>query len=158
MKLVMTLLVRDEQDILRDNLDFHLSRGVDFVLATDNRSVDETPSILAEYAQKGVLEYRSERADNFNQHEWVTRMAREAYAEHRADWVINSDADEFWWPLAGNLKEALRSVPEQCDLVKVHRHNFVPVETTNAPFFRRMIYRQRQSLNPLGRPLPPKVT
>ena len=29
MKLVMTLLVRDEEDIVADNLDFHLAQGVD---------------------------------------------------------------------------------------------------------------------------------
>jgi hypothetical protein len=38
MKLVMTLLVRDEQDILADNLDFHLAQGVDEVIVTDNGS------------------------------------------------------------------------------------------------------------------------
>ena len=42
MKLVMTLLVRDEEDILDANLRFHLDRGVDLVLVTDNGSVDGT--------------------------------------------------------------------------------------------------------------------
>ena len=32
MKLVMTLLVRDEEDIVRENLDFHLAQGVDQVI------------------------------------------------------------------------------------------------------------------------------
>ena len=42
MKLVMTLLVRDEQDIVRENLDFHLAQGVDQVIVTDNGSEDAT--------------------------------------------------------------------------------------------------------------------
>ncbi len=38
MKLVMTLLLRDEEDIVRENLDFHLAQGVDRVIVTDNGS------------------------------------------------------------------------------------------------------------------------
>ena len=40
MKLVMTLLVRDEDDIIASNIDFHLNRGVDFIIAMDNLSVE----------------------------------------------------------------------------------------------------------------------
>ena len=34
----MTLLARDEVDIVAPWLDFHLNAGADFVVATDNRS------------------------------------------------------------------------------------------------------------------------
>ncbi|HEY8764567.1 MAG TPA: glycosyltransferase family 2 protein [Solirubrobacteraceae bacterium] len=53
MKLVMTLLVRDEEDILRENLDFHLAAGVDEVILMDNRSVDGTAAIAREYERAG---------------------------------------------------------------------------------------------------------
>ena len=55
MKLVMTLLVRDEEDILDAQIAFQLNSGVDFVIATDNRSEDGTAEILESYARQGVL-------------------------------------------------------------------------------------------------------
>lgn len=157
MKLVMTLLVRDEEDIVRENIDYHLSQGVDFFIATDNRSEDRTASILKSYEARGLLHYIYEGDDDYNQHAWVTRMARLAHVVHGADWVINNDADEFWWPGVGNLHETFASLPADVNILRARRHNFIAVEQSELPFYHRMIYRDRVSLNPLGRPLPPKV-
>ena len=107
MKLVMTLLLRDEEDIVRENLDFHLAQGVDRVIVTDNGSEDATVEILREYEARGVVRLLLEPADDYSQGRWVTRMARLAAAEG-ADWVINNDADEFWWPRSGTLAVDLR--------------------------------------------------
>ena len=38
MKLVQTLVVRDEADIVDDQIAYHLNAGVDFVIATDHQS------------------------------------------------------------------------------------------------------------------------
>src|SRR5262245_15603831 len=156
MRIVMTLLVRNEEDIVGANIAYHLSQGVDFIIATDNRSEDETAKILQWYARQGVLRYIYEEADDYSQGIWVTRMARLAHAEHYADWVINNDADEFWWPARGSLHAVLQQMPMYVDRVEVQRHNFVAVETAD-PFFASMVYRETRSLNALGQPLPPKV-
>ena len=157
MNLIMTLRVRDEQDIIRENIEFHLAQGVDFFIVTDNRSVDATKDILKEYESMGVLRYIYEGSDDYNQHAWVTRMARMAYSEYGADWVINNDADEFWWPLQGSLKEVFENLTRDTNTVKAYRHNFVVVEDSDEPFWSRMVYREKESLNALGMPLPPKV-
>ena len=160
MKLVMTLLVRDEQDIIRANVDFHLSQGVDFVLATDNRSVDGTPAILEEYQKRGLLRLIDEPRDDYSQSEWVTRMARMAAVEHGADWVINNDADEFWWPEAGNLKDQLAAVPADVMAIQVQRFNFPDLGDStggNPPFYERLTIRDARSVNSLGQPLSTKT-
>lgn len=157
MKLVMTLLVRDEEDVLRANIEFHLAQGVDFFLVTDNKSEDTTPDIIREYEAAGVARYIYEDDDDYNQAAWVTRMARLAAAEYKADWVINNDADEFWWPRKGNLKTAFAAVPDQYNIVVGQRHDFVPLSEEQGSFFDDMVYRKKVSLNTIGKPLPPKV-
>ena len=98
MRLVMTVAARDEADIIDAQLAFHLNAGVDFVIATDHGSTDGTTEIFQRVRARGVL--GADRGDwpDYPQSEWVTRMARLAATKHGADWVINSDADEFWWP------------------------------------------------------------
>jgi hypothetical protein len=156
MKLVMTLLVRDEEDIVRANLDFHLAQGVDQVIVTDNGSEDATAEILREYETQGVLRLLFETSDDYSQGRWVTRMARMAAAEG-ADWVINNDADEFWWPRNGSLKTVFEQLGDQVGMLVAHRENFVPRPEDGRPFWERMTLRERESLNPLGKPLPPKL-
>ena len=156
MRLVMTLVVRDEADVLRENIDYHLRQGVDHVLVTDHRSADATPDILDDYVRQGVARVFREEAETSEQAVWVTRMARLAATEYGADWVINSDADEFWWPVAGTLKDMLGAVPETYGAVAVPARNFVPREGSDA-FWRRMVIREARSRNLVGDPLEPKA-
>jgi glycosyltransferase involved in cell wall biosynthesis len=156
-KLVMTLLVRDEQDILRENIEFHLAQGVDKVIVTDNASTDSTPDIVREYERRGLARLILEPSDDYAQGKWVTRMARLAAAEEGADWVINNDADEFWWPRQGDLRSAFESVPDEVGVVVCKRVNFVPRAEDERPFWQRMTVREVESFNDFGRPLPPKA-
>ena len=158
MKLLLTLLVRDEIDIIRSNLDYHLNKGIDFIIATDNGSVDGTREVLKEYEKTGHLKYIYEPHYDYSQDIWVTRMARVACTQYRADWVINADADEFFVSKPATLKDALDKVPRDINVVRVERHDFVPFERPCLhPPPTEMIYRKRQSLNIKGKPLPPKV-
>jgi hypothetical protein len=157
MKLVMTLLVRDEQDILRENLDFHLARGVDEILLMDNISVDQTADIAREYQRAGCLHYTFQPQDDYSQGRWVTEMARRAIHQFHADWVINSDADEFWWPHVGSIKDSLASIRADAIAASVKRTNFVARVDSGEPFWRRMNVRCVASVNALGQSLPGKL-
>jgi Glycosyl transferase family 2 len=156
-KLVLTLLVRDEADIVESTIAYHLARGVDFVIVTDNGSVDGTRELVLPFVGAGEARLLDEPADDYSQARWVTRMARLAATDHGADWVVHADADEFWWPEGGDLKEAFAAVPPDCAVVHAPRENFPPSpEAGDEPFFERMILRDSRSVNPVGEPLPPK--
>jgi hypothetical protein len=137
----MTLLVRDEADIVDAQIAFHLSTGVDFVVATDNRSEDETTDVLERYEADGVLHLIREAGDDLRQTEWVTRMARLAATEFDADWIINTDADEFWWPRGESLKDLFAAVPERYGVVRGAWRNFVPRPDGTGFFAERMTVR-----------------
>jgi hypothetical protein len=160
MKVVMTLLVRDEDDIVEANLAYHLHRGVDFVIATDNGSRDGTRAILERYADAGVLQLIDEPGDDYSQHRWVTRMARLAATQHGADWVVHNDADQFWWPEQGSLKDVLAAVPPEYGVLRAAKCNFVARrEVGDSAFFadalcfREVLPESRAGTTSTGRPV-----
>src|SRR5438045_3328881 len=118
----MTLLVQDNEDLIATNITYHLSRGIDHVIVTDNRSTDATRAIVERLATGGNITLLDEAGNDFRQAAWVTRMARCA-ADMGASWVIHGDADELWWPIEGDLKTTLERVPSEWGSLIVPRSN-----------------------------------
>lgn len=76
-KLFMTLLVKNEEGMLEENLQFHKAMGVDGFIITDNNSTDSTPDIIRKYKQKGwIKEVIEEKATNYEQKDWVDRFGK----------------------------------------------------------------------------------
>jgi hypothetical protein len=142
MKLVETLVVRDEADIIDAQISYHLNAGVDFVLATDHQSRDGTTEILESYARQGYLRRLPEQGE-VREQAWRTDMARLAAIEHGADWVMAADADEFWVPREGTIKEILAAVPPRFGTAGGVICHFVPRPDDGAPFAERMTVRLR---------------
>jgi len=150
----MTLVVRDEAEIIADQLDYHLAAGVHFVIVTDHRSSDGTREILERYERKGVLELIREDGEYLQQGAWQTRMARLAAVSQDADWIITSDADEFWWPRGESIQESLAAVPDAFGVVRASTQNFVPLLEDSGWFAERMIFRLASSA-PINDPATP---
>jgi len=140
-RIVMTLLCRDEEDIVGYNIAYHLAQGIDFVIATDNASRDRTPLLLERFARQGKLHLIREPSLTHDQGVWVTRMARMAAKRFDADWVINNDADEFWLSREGTVREALQSISREVESLAVPPFDMVPPRESGAPFFESMVTR-----------------
>ncbi|MDD2724970.1 MAG: glycosyltransferase family 2 protein [Methylovulum sp.] len=123
-RLVMTLLVRNEADVIEGNLRFHLDHGVDFIVVTDNGSSDGTTEILEEYAKKGVVHLIHESSRIFQQCTWVNNMGALAYSAFAADMIFHADADELWHPASGSLKTELY-LNSQVDVLSVPVRNML---------------------------------
>lgn len=123
-RLIMTLLVKNEESMLEENLLFHKAMGVDSFIITDNNSTDSTPEIIQKYKQKGwIKEVIEEKATDYEQKEWVDRMIWKAKTVYKADWIINADADELWYSPSGNIKTELSETHANvlnCDMRSVY--------------------------------------
>jgi hypothetical protein len=147
MRLAMTLLVRNEADIIEANLRYHRAQGVDLFVVADNGSTDGTLEILERYERAGLVKLqRFPGTVNEAWSEGRTQLGRRTH-ELGADWVIHNDGDEFWWPLTGNLKETLAAIPDRFGMVVAPRTEFV-ARPGEAPFPDRLTFREARSLRP----------
>ncbi|MDE7166828.1 MAG: glycosyltransferase family 2 protein [Bacteroidaceae bacterium] len=131
-RVIMTLLVKNEEDKLEANLLFHHAMGVDGFIVTDNHSTDGTMAILQRYRELGwILEIIEEPSTGYEQKKWVDRMVMQAIGKYGANWIINADADELWYAPSGSLKTEL----SRCDkrIMKCRACGMYPQE--DAPFY-----------------------
>jgi hypothetical protein len=152
-RLAMTLMVRDEADIVGAMIDHHLAQGVDTVIVTDNGSVDGTTELLEAYAADGRIVLHHDPEHRKQQAVTVTRMAREAATEHGADWVVNADADEFWLPRSDGLTlaDAFAGIPKRIQAFDVPVHDMIGPAALAGTGLQRLVYRDLRSTEALQR-------
>jgi hypothetical protein len=146
-KVVMTLMVRDEADIVGAMLEHHRREGIDHVVVTDNGSVDETAEILARFAAEGFATVWFDPVHRKQQFATVTRMARYAATELGADWVLNADADEFWVATApgSRVRDALTSLESVGPYARVRVVNLTGAPARSGTGLQRLRYRDERS-------------
>lgn len=147
MTLALTMMVRDEADIIETMLEFHLAQGVDVVLVTDNGSEDGTREILERYAADGRVQLAHEPVQKKQQGQLVTNMARRAHTEFGADWVINADADEFLRPVdpSTTLGEVFAQLPRSLGAFTVPVVNLVGPPAWSGSGTSRLLWRDHRS-------------
>jgi len=130
-RLIMTILVKNEIDIIESNIRTHAELGVDGFVIMDNNSTDGTRELLSKLQKEFEIIIVDERGI-YRQSRFMMRLAKIAKERLRANWVINNDADEFWLPKnSKNLKENLNF---NGSVLTVHRYNMILEE--KKPFFK----------------------
>jgi glycosyltransferase involved in cell wall biosynthesis len=132
-RLAMTILVKNEADIIEDNIRVHAALGVDCFAVMDNGSTDGTREILARLAGEYDLHIIDQAEQSYRQRQWMTQLAHYARSRLHADWVISNDADEFWIPREGSLKADL---DRKGSVISVQRYNMALGEESRDPGYR----------------------
>jgi hypothetical protein len=140
MKLAMTLVCGDEAPVVDAQIAFHLHAGVDLIVA-DSSLEDGVADVLEAYASEGYVHLVRAPADDVPPLERARRLVRLAATELRADWVVNSDRGEFWWPRGGTLEEVLAAIPKRFGVVSALPRSFVPQPDDGSFFADRLTVR-----------------
>ena len=123
--IAMLMLVRDEKDIIRESMEFHLRFGIENFVVTDNGSVDGTRDILSDLKRelgKGLV-IIDDAEPAHRQIDRVKRMIEVSKRTFRPRWIISSDADEFWYPVNGNYHSEF---DRRKNILSCFWHNFLP--------------------------------
>lgn len=151
MRLAMTMMVRDEADIVVPMIEYHLHAGVDVFLITDNGSVDGTRDLLSSYESDDRVVVIDDPVHDKNQSQKVTAMARRAADEFGADWVINADADEFFVPRNRSLalRDLFEAMPRAIGSATVSVVDMTGVPAKHGAGIGRLDYRDERPLDRL---------
>lgn len=131
-RLLMTLVCKDEIDIIESNIRFHIAMGIDGIIVTDNGSTDGTRERLQKLKQEGlILEIIDEKKVGHLHSIFVNKMMNIAIHKYKADWVINADADEFYFSKTLNLKDQLPPRNSNINVLKIYSNWVFPLEEQN---------------------------
>ena len=118
--------VKDEVELIDESIAHLRAIGVDYIMVCDMSSTDGTAEKLEKHRSDDLsiltltndaIGHRTKEEDGWYDH------AFRRYSNAPADWVLFLDADEFWLPASGNLKDC--EALQVADALLVERRNVV---------------------------------
>ncbi len=138
MKLLMLMVVRNEEELIEKNIRFHHAMGVDGFMVINHNSTDKTTEILEKLFREGIVIDLYGADTEVHQHSiWVNTMVARAVRHHKADWIMHADADEFYYSKSLNLKKSI-SLQPNANVLWMNGHQFFPDDREdffNCPYF-----------------------
>lgn len=148
MTTVAISLVKNEADILPWTLR-HMLTQVNHVIVADNMSTDATREDLDNLARAfpELLTVVDDLEPGYYQSAKTTMLARKAFAEHGAEWIMPFDADEFVYSPFGLIKDVLEEQSQNVHVAVSTLYNHVTSDGDDPEIkspLRRIGWRSRQ--------------
>lgn len=132
-KVAAILGVVDEVELVGHCIANLRNIGVDHIMVADFGSVDGTLDVLSSYkgdSDVAVYHYPISKAGKLESLDFLTLAYREAMEKQQPDLLLLLDADEFWIPASGNIRDT-RNIPAGKPL-RVPRYN-IPMVLGTSP-------------------------
>lgn len=142
-------MVRNEADIIRANILYHLWLGFDRILVADNGSTDGTEEILREISERDTRVRWNQDHGSFLPSRIATGLARQAY-EEGADWVAPVDADEFWYARERDFRTLLEE--SSAGVLQARVVNFIQRRNQRRSSPEALLHMTRRVEEPVGPP------
>ncbi len=139
-------MIRNEVDLVRLNVLYHLSLGIDRMLIVDNGSTDGTGEVLRQLGGQDSRVRWTYDPGPYRQTEIMTGLAREAYREG-ADWIVQIDADEFWHAPAGDFRKVLET--SEAGVLAARTPNFIQHRGQKRSSPDALLYMTRRCASPV---------
>lgn len=148
--IVLLLTTKNEADVLRLNLEHHLSWGIDHVVVCDNESTDDTADVVASFG---------DAATRLVFHDFAVRQKirmrglEQVKARYPGEvvWAGVSDTDEFHWAPGVTLPDLLAPAPADVVCATFHQKLYLPTEldAETGPVYARQLHRTTGPDSPL---------
>jgi Glycosyl transferase family 2 len=144
MTVVGISMVKNEEDVIVPVIQ-HMLTQVDHVLVADNLSTDNTRILLEQmrYGSDRLTIVTDSEAAYFQSRK-MTNLAKVAWQEFEADWIVPFDADEWWYAPDGRSIAEVLPETDEATIYSVPLYDFVPTVDTlyHADPFYRLQYRK----------------
>lgn len=158
--IALVTMVKDEEDIIYENLVWHFCVGFRKFVIVDNNSTDKTRELIEKFKSQTdgkalviiiedpILEYIQSAVTS-----GAMYFAKSIWP--KTEWVFPVDADEFWYPSV-KLSDVLKSVPANQDAILTLQYNHFFTETADKfdpskPFYENIPYRLNVLEGTLGK-------
>lgn len=121
MKIAAFIGMKDEIELVQAALDHLRCIGVDHIIASDGGSTDGTAEVLADQAGGDGFELMPYDDTDPDIDHKISAQALVRARAAGADWLLFCDADEFWLPATGQLRDCLALA--DADVLNVARYN-----------------------------------